>query len=316
MKPWLSVRLALFLVATGGDVSAAPDLPDEVAIRGVEFVRIPAGEFWYTASLDDEEARRGGTYYRWVKAWLGDYYIGKYEARARDFVAFLNSPAASSDLIGDDEVRTPEKRGCAVAFDPSAGYAERFPGSDLPATAVSWELADAFARWMGFRLPTEAEWQKAARGSDQRIWPWGNDYPDDTLANYAFAGNCRPAPVNSFPAGRSPYGLYNMAGNVSEWTASWSNSTYDKGLNDGVRHPDPPRQPFIRAARVAKGGRWGSIAAGVSISIRHSGEIGGFNDSSGVRFAIDSTTVRGFLAQHPPGEAAQGTTWGVAGSGK
>lgn len=293
-----TILLVGLLAMVTGTSAAQPSLPDEVMINGVEFIRIPEGQFWYSVAIDDSARRdKGSGGYRQVRVWLDEYYIGKYEARAREFVRFMNSPAANSDLIGDDEIRVPEKSGCAVHFEPGAGYRERFAVADLPATAVSWDLADAFSRWMGFRLPTEAEWQKAARGSDQRIWPWGNEYPDDTYANYGFAANCVPAPVTAYPKGRSPYGVYNMAGNVAEWTRDWSNSTFDHGLVDGVRNPMPPPKPSLDTGRyvfprVAKGGRWGSIAGAVAVAVRHGGEPDAFNDSSGLRFVVDSAVVR------------------------
>ncbi|MBM4395574.1 MAG: formylglycine-generating enzyme family protein [Deltaproteobacteria bacterium] len=159
----------------------------------------------------------------------------------------------------------------AVALgDCNHGHADR---ADRPANCVDWSQASAYCAWTGGRLPTEAEWEKAARGTDGRRWPWGNDFPETLGAWRANVGEGLArdlwvrdgweldAPVGRFPDGASPYGALDMAGNVAEWTADW-HADYDASAG---RDPAGPAAGTVKAVR---GGSWISYRKLVRTSAR------------------------------------------------
>jgi formylglycine-generating enzyme required for sulfatase activity len=154
-------------------------------------------------------------------------------------------------------------------FDPSK-Y------SSQPVQNVTWQQAQAYCAWAGSRLPSEAEWEKAARGTDERTYPWGDQPPAADLVNFADLrtrlswadvsvddGYSEVAPVGEYPAGASPYGALDMAGNAAEWVNDWYAENY-YAFSPQANPPGPEDGMF----RVLRGGSYYTTAAGVRTTER------------------------------------------------
>ena len=177
-----------------------------------------------TVRLDNEMPQR--------EVFMSAYVIDKYPVTNAEYKKFIESDGYGQKVFWSDagwqyiSQSHPLENGDTDVILNGEG--------DCPAVNVSWYEAEAFAKWAGKRLPTEAEWEKAARGTDGRMYPWGNTFEKINL-NCSESKNEKPAPVTKYPQGQSPYGCFDMAGNVWEWTADW----YDSQYYDSAPEKDP-----------------------------------------------------------------------------
>lgn len=209
-----------------------------------QLILIPAGTF--TMGNDSRAADEKPAH----KVYLDAYYISKYEVTNAEYYEFWRSLQVSNMETKQERAHTPENFTHLPHIGEWPARAKQFPNH--PVVGVSWHDAKAYAEWKGMRLPTEAEWEKAARGYTDRTWPWGNaiELYANTSANDDGYDNCI-APVGSFPKGKSYYGAMDMAGNVWEWNADWYSDVYY------FRSPKRnPTGPDVGSWRVIRGGSW------------------------------------------------------------
>ncbi len=217
----------------------------------MEFVRVPAGEFWMGSNEADKAAY--GDEKPQHKVFLDEYWIGKYPVTNRQYQAFIQQAGQAG----------------GKALRLSHSWSFEVGQEQHPAVKVSWNDALTFCQWASqvsgqkIRLPGEAEWEKAARGADQRLYPWGNQPPDRNLANFNQQFN-ETTPVGQFsPQGDSPYGCADLAGNVWEWTADWYDANYYQN--------SPAKNPTGAASgehHVLRGGSWNYGARNLRAALR------------------------------------------------
>ncbi len=168
-----------------------------------------------TVRLDNEIPQR--------EVHLSAYLIDKYPVTNAEYKKFIESDGYNQKVFWSDAGWQYISQSNDLENDDLDNILNG--ENDCPVVNISWYEAEAFAKWAEKRLPTEAEWEKAARGTDGRIYPWGNMF-EKTNLNCAEAKNEKPTPVTKYPQSQSLYGCFDMAGNVWEWTADWYDSQY------------------------------------------------------------------------------------------
>jgi formylglycine-generating enzyme required for sulfatase activity len=231
-------------------------------------VYVPAGEFLMGSTDSDTLASSDEKPLHTV--YLNAFWIDQTEVTNTMFALFVKNNSYLTDA---------ERNGSSWAFIdanwnkvPGADWQHPLgPSSSLagkenhPVVDVSWNDAVAYCEWAGLRLPSEAEWEKAARGTDGRTYPWGNSSPNCSLANYSACGGTTEA-VGIHPSGASPFGVLDMAGNVWEWVNDWYSETYY------IQSPDSnPAGPSGGTSKVLGGGSWFNSGGDIRSTIRGRG---------------------------------------------
>ncbi|MCI0553422.1 MAG: formylglycine-generating enzyme family protein [Anaerolineae bacterium] len=223
---------------------------------GMVQVFVPDGYFIIGSAMDDPHADEDEKPSH--KVFLDSFWIDRTEVTNTMYLHCMSTKAC-----------TPPARSIYYTKPEYANH---------PAIGISWVQAQEYCKWAERRLPTEAEWEKAARGTDSRIYPWGNTIPETELSNFGHQIN-ETVPVGMYPEGASPYGALDMAGNAWEWVADgyqpdfYSRSPQENPLSDS---------PVNR--RVLRGGNWDSNAEGIRVTNRF-WAFPGRNDTDGFRCA-------------------------------
>ncbi len=224
------------------DAQVAPP-PDAVGGITAGMVKIPAGAFWRGCNpanpnpyaCDSLQLSRESPYRQLT---LSEFWIDKTEVTQEKFATCIAANGCTPPAPVDPQ---------------NALYAGYDPANkpDHPVSNVTWAQARSYCMWLGKRFPTEAEWEKAARGTDGRMYPWGDTEPTDTclLANLGVCTGSGTHAVGSHPSGDSPYGVSDMAGNVAEWVADFYDVTYYASAP-----AVDPQGPLSGNERVARGG--------------------------------------------------------------
>jgi formylglycine-generating enzyme required for sulfatase activity len=221
------------------------------------WVSIEAGKFWMGAQNEDpsrpnHDPQAEDDESPVHEVYLKEYQIGRYPVTVEEYRRFV-----------EDE--NGERWWAAGGFGKTKGphgWDDQVLHPNRPVVNVSWYEAAAYCAWAGVRLPTEAEWERAARGKDGRKYPWGEDEPDSERAHYGGKVG-HPTPVGLYPRGATPEGIQDLAGNVWEWVADCHSKDY---YTTSPR--ESPKGPALGTVRVLRGGSWLDSARGLRAAFR------------------------------------------------
>jgi serine/threonine-protein kinase len=215
----------------------------------MEMVFVPAGPFIMGSNdVTNEKPER--------EVYLDAYWIDKYEVSNAQYAKCVEAGGCKARVANNSSKR--------VSYYGNSDF------NDYPVIWVDWNQASAYCEWAGGKLPTEAQWEKAARGLNRNEYPWGNESPICDLANYNQGSNNEPkhcigdtTAVGSSPGGASYYGVMDMAGNVWEWVRDW----YALYNTSEINNPTGPSTGLD--SKVIRGGSWGNDSKEIRSAFRH-----------------------------------------------
>jgi len=237
-------------------------IPNEIIDeKGVSMRLVPAGEFMMGVIAEDAlpecQKHNSDCALSWFSeeeplhtVYLDAFYMDIYEVTNASYGACVDAGGCTTPIRTKSSTR--------FSYYGDSKY------DNYPVINVDWDQAKAYCEWRGGSLPTEAQWEKAARGPDGRTYPWGEEISCEQ-ANYIVDKSCigDTTEVGSYESGKSPYGIYDMGGNVWEWIADWYDESYY--ANSPVSNP---LGPDLGEYRVIRGGSWDSRALGIRSSTR------------------------------------------------
>jgi formylglycine-generating enzyme required for sulfatase activity len=216
---------------------------------GMVQMYVPSGNFtmgWNEGKADEQPEH---------KVYLDAFWIDQTEVTVGQYRTCVEAGACGHPQQGVHHLRN--------SSEMRRSYYDNEQYFDYPVIFINWSQANTYCEWAGRRLPTEAEWEKAARGTDGRLYPWGNEEPNPSLLN--FDGNIGDTTrVGSYPAGASPYGALDMAGNVWEWVQDWYDAEYYK--ESPRRNPTGPETGLFF---IERGGSFKKSERPVRTTYRH-----------------------------------------------
>lgn len=259
-------------ILMAADQSSQPLTAQSVGKDGAPMVVIPSGEFPMGVPFGDRDGGRDE--YPRHDVFVDTFYMDQFEVTNGRYLEFVK---ATGHRVPQNPTNPTRNLWQGDAITDSL--------VDRPVINVDWYDAEAYCKWAGKRLPTEAEWEKAAKGTSDRRFPWGNVEPTAKHLNFnqRWIGEKTLMPVGSYEAGKSPFGVYDIVGNVWEWVNDWYDPRYyEKSPAKNPQGPDTGTMKIIRGAG------WQNETPAVRIFTRVNSDPTVRNESTGFRCAADA----------------------------